>query len=162
MTGTPITLSAADVLRAVAVAVERFHDSRARRLDPANARHRDLFTQLLDEANGACGEAAWCRFTGEEWTGAVGTFHRTPDAQGRVEVRTTHYSSGKLILQRSDHPERWFVLVTGKAPRFVVRGWIRGTDAMTDAYWQPAEGTRLAPGWWVPQSALTPPGRGQK
>lgn len=156
MSGTVVTLSAADLLRAVAVAVERFQDSRARGLDPANARHRDLFTQLVDEANGAAGEAAWCRYTGEQWTGAVGTFHHTPDAQGRVEVRTTRHGAGHLILQPSDHPERWFVLITGLAPTFVVRGCIRGTEAMTDTHRRTANGTRLAPGWWVPQAHLHP------
>lgn len=158
MAGTPVTLTAGELLIAVTEGVARFHQARALGLDPANARTRDLPTQLLDEAVGVCGELAWCKAMGRPWLPQLNAFHRIPDEGTATEVRTTRHRNGHLIVRPGDHIRgRWFVLVTGYPPRFIVRGWIPGEQVKAHSIYHPPDRTHPAGSWWVPQSALTPP-----
>lgn len=158
MAGAPVTLTAGELLIAVQEGYARFHNGRQLGLDPANARTRDLATQLMDEALGACGELAWCKLFGRPWLPLLGAFHRIPDEGTATEIRTTRHSSGHLIVRPGDHPQgRWFVLVTGYPPRFIVRGWIAGEQVLSHSSYHPPDRHHPAGSWWVPQSALTPP-----
>lgn len=70
-----------------------------------------------------------------------------------LQVRTTARLDGGLINYRGkDNPADNFVLVVGESPRFRVVGWMRGSEAQQDKYWNT---TKLdPPAWLVPQCDL--------
>lgn len=73
---------------------------------------------------------------------------------GRYQVRSTDHADGHLILYERDADDATFVLVTGRAPAFTVRGFILARDGKRDEYL--ANGRLRSEGWMVPQSALRP------
>jgi len=77
------------------------------------------------------------------------------DDGGPCEVRSTHYDSGCLLIRPEEKfMSAPFVLVTGTAPRLMVRGWYIGTDAMK--HFQPKRKGDMdrPPAYWVPQGRL--------
>jgi hypothetical protein len=102
---------------------------------------------------GACGELALAKYLGKYWDGSVDTFRSMPDL-GDIEVRTRSKPYYDLIIREDDDPSKVYVLVTGSAPDYEVRGWIRGEQARRDE-WLQSYGGR-PPAWFVPQDALTP------
>ena len=102
---------------------------------------------------GACGECALAKFLGWFWDGSVDTFRNRPDL-GNIEIRTRSKHSYDLIVREDDDPDNVFVLVTGIAPNYRIRGWIRGKDARRDEWKQSYGGRPEA--WFVPSEALKP------
>jgi hypothetical protein len=84
---------------------------------------------------GACGEVAAAKLLGRFWSPTVNTFH-APDIAGRP----------------SDDPVHAYVHVTGRAPTFLVWGFIIGEQARR-AEWLKRHGGRPA-AWFVPKAAL--------
>jgi hypothetical protein len=82
------------------------------------------------------------------------------DDVGIYQVRSTRLDGGSLILHKTDKNEAIFVLVTGEAPEFKVRGWMRAVDGKQEKWWRDTK----RPAYFVPQSVLEPmetlPGRG--
>lgn len=103
---------------------------------------------------GAAGEMAVAKVLGRYWSASVGTFKGDGDV-GPVEVRTRSRHTYDLIVRGDDRDDAVFVLATGRAPNFVVRGWIRGGDAKQPAYLLDP-GNRDAPAWFVPHDQLHP------
>ena len=105
------------------------------------------------EIEGACGELAVAKFTGRTWLG-VGIM-RGDDVPG-LQVRTTRHATGRLLVRHDDDDAATFVLVTGRTPVFVIRGWLYGWEAKRDEWW----GTPNPNGpalFCVPQAALHSP-----
>lgn len=100
---------------------------------------------------GACGELAVAKFLGRYWDGSVDTFRAIPDLVD-AEIRTRSRHHYDLIVRKDDNPNQVFILVTGRTPGFWVRGWIRGTEARRDEWWQDHGGRGGA--WFVPADAL--------
>ena len=81
-------------------------------------------------SRGACGEVAVAKAMGRYWGGSVNTFKSIGDLVSvGWEIRTRAEHSYDLIIRDDDQDDRVFVLVTGKAPNYVVRGWIKAGDA---------------------------------
>ena len=102
---------------------------------------------------GALGEMAFCKGTGRYWAGTVNTF-KDADAGCRIQVRTRASHDHEMIVRKKDSDDDLFVLVTGGPTDFVVRGWMRGGDAKSDAYWKNPGGYGSA--YFVPAAALHP------
>jgi hypothetical protein len=101
--------------------------------------------------NGACGEVAAAKYLGRYWSPTVNTYHAA-DLGKKLQVRTRSRHDWELNIRADDDPEHWFILVTGTAPTYNVRGWLPGREARIDA-WLQNYGNRT-PAWFVPQSAL--------
>jgi hypothetical protein len=101
---------------------------------------------------GAAGEMAVAKWSGRYWNGNLGDLGA--DDVGRLQVRTRSRHDYELIIHPSDRDDRAFVLVTGLAPNFVLRGWIWGREAKREEWWRDPAGDR--PAYFVPQSALRP------
>jgi hypothetical protein len=85
---------------------------------------------------------------------SVNTFKNGSDLFHGIEIRTRSKEHYELIVRPDDNMESRFVLVTGCAPVFNVRGWIVGVDARREEWWN-EYGER--PGaWFVPQESLLP------
>ena len=103
---------------------------------------------------GSCAELAAAKATSRYWLASVDFRERTAgDLAGGVEVRATERADGCLILHERDADDRPFVLVTGRAPHFDVRGWLRGGDGKRPEWWR---SDVRAPAWFVPVAALHP------
>lgn len=150
-----VRLSLAEFLLATEVAGQRMRASGLRGLNAkTTGRDRDLLTRLHDDVLGCASELAVAKWLGIEWTRSVNTFRHLADVGEDIDVRCTDRADGRLILRERDHPYRWFILVTGRPPTLVLRGWIRGEDAMVPEWLGNPHGWGSA--WLVPQVALIP------
>ena len=100
---------------------------------------------------GAAGEMAFAKVMNVYWNMACDVF-KAPDIGGNVQIRTRSKDNYELIVRPDDSDTDVFVLVTGKAPNFCVRGWIAGKDAK-QAEWSKTYANRPA-AFFVPQSEL--------
>lgn len=113
-------------------------------------RHGFSGGKWTEHIEGACGEYALAKYLGVHWDGSVDAFDRAD--VGRLEVRTRRRHDWDLIVRLDASDSSPFVLVTGSAPQFRVRGWIRGCDAKREA-WLSNHGN-YATAYFVPASAL--------
>jgi len=100
---------------------------------------------------GAAGELAVARVVDRFWTMPVDTFKDGGDV-GAYQVRTRSSHSYELIVRPDDRELDRYILVTGRAPHFTVRGWVFGYEARKDE-WLQTHGER-EPAWFVPHHAL--------
>jgi len=105
-----------------------------------------------EHIEGACGELAVAKLLGVYWDGSVDTFARN-DLPG-LQVRTRSSHGWDLIVRQDDADATRWVLVTGRCPTFLVRGWIFGHEAKRPQ-WLRTHGDR--PGaYFVPKEHLRP------
>lgn len=69
-----------------------------------------------------------------------------------IDVKTRSRHHYDLIVQKNEHPDKKFVLVTIEDKKTIIHGWIRGKDAMKEQYW--ADPARGRPAYFVPKTAL--------
>jgi len=113
-------------------------------------KHRGTRDWTLD-IEGACAECAAAKGLGVYWDG----MGLTGDVRG-VEVRHTQRPDGHLLLHDGDDQgEKPYLLVTGSAPTYVLRGWVWGHEGKRPVYCAGPPRLRT-PGYMVPQAALRP------
>jgi hypothetical protein len=100
---------------------------------------------------GACGEVAAAKVLGRFWSPTANAFS-APDIGRKIGVRTRSRHDYDLNIRPSDKPDHVYVLVTGRAPNFIVRGYMLGADARRDEWLRDYGGRPSA--WFVPQDAL--------
>ena len=99
---------------------------------------------------GAAGEMAVAKWSRSWWAGNLGDL--CADDVGKVQVRTRSRHDYELPIHPSDPDDRAFILVTGLAPRFVLRGWIWGREGKRQEWWRDPAGGR--PAFFVPHTAM--------
>jgi hypothetical protein len=149
--GVPVTLTKREMSMGADCGIMRNIASMADGLHPANG-----FDEERDDAwnihiEGACGEIAAAKVMGRFWSPTVNIF-KAPDIGKTIQVRTRSRHSYELYVRPGDNPDHCFVLVTGRAPDFRVRGYLMAFDARNDA-WLKNHGGR-PPAWFVPHCAL--------
>ena len=107
-----------------------------------------------EHIEGACGELVVCKYLRLYWNGGIDTF-KGPDADIRIQVRTRSKHEFELIVRNDDNDDDIFVLVTGRCPNYIIRGFMLGRDAKQRQYLQ-AYGGR-PPAFFVPQVDLHEP-----
>ncbi len=143
-----VVLSWSEVLFAAHVGV-------ARRVNALRNNRKAAYGCTDDDAwdkdiEGACGEIAVAKALGIYWNGSIGDL--AVDV-GPYQVRTTGLEHGCLMLHKKDEDDKQFILVTGRAPRMRIVGWIFAGDGKRDEWWK--DPTRKGrPAWFVPQAAL--------
>ena len=78
-------------------------------------------------------------------------FKQKADVGNALEVKWTKYTDGSLIIYESDRVSDIAVLVVGKSPTFVIKGWIPVAMAQRERYRHSSQ-----PTWWVSQNNLQP------
>jgi hypothetical protein len=147
-----ITLTEDEVQLACRVAVARHMESFKRKSRDNHGLRADDGTGLCFHVEGCCGELAYSKWRGLPWTGHINSF-KGADV-GKAQVRTRSRHDYDLIVRHDDKNEDPFVLLTGSAPRYWLRGWLWGHEAKRDKYLR-AYGNRPE-AWFVPASDLTP------
>lgn len=105
-----------------------------------------------EDIEGTCGEMAVAKYLGVYFGGGMGDEFKSPDVGDRIQVRTTPRHDGSLIVRKDAKDDHIYVLVTGEAPNFFLRGFILGGDAKRDEFVMAPNGR--PPAWFVPQYAL--------
>jgi hypothetical protein len=145
-----VELTPVEMEIAVLVAAKRQIENLTRCRQDKHGAPRDSGWSLHIE--GAAGEMAVAKWSGRYWNGNLSDLDA--DDVGRVQVRTRSRHDYDLIIHPADPSDRAFVLVTGLAPRFMLRGWVWGREGKVPEYWRDPAGGR--PAFFVPQSALRP------
>lgn len=114
-------------------------------LDPANGWSAHI--------EGALGEMAVARALGVYFLPTIGTYKAGGDI-GALQVRTRSRHNYDLIVRPGDRDGDVFILVTGVAPRYLVRGWCIGAEAKKERYRQVYGGR--PPAFFVPAGDLLP------
>lgn len=118
----------------------------------AHGFNRTDFWEL--DVEGLLAEAAVAKGLGIYYapvTGALDT--ALGDVLPGIQVRSTKYKNGSLLIHKTDADDDKFLLVTGAQGSYDVRGWIVGSEGKRQEYWKLYK-ERGA--FWVPQSALNP------
>ncbi len=104
---------------------------------------------------GAAGELAAAKALNLYWPASVDFRERQAgDLPGGIEVRTTSHATGCLLLHPEDKDDRRYILVTGRAPSFEVRGWCLGSEGKHQQFWKDPAGNR--PAFFIEQKYLRP------
>jgi hypothetical protein len=143
-----VQLTRFEVFAAAMVGVRR----RLASMGPAYAPGADFWRIDIE---GACAEQAVAKALGVYWDSSVNTF-KLPDLPASLQVRHTELDNGSLIVRPGDADGERFLLVTGRAPVFHLRGWLHGYEAKQRYYLKSPNGKDDA--YFVPQSALHPLG----
>jgi hypothetical protein len=114
---------------------------------------RNPKTSWATDIDGAASEMAVSKYLRRYWSGHVRNF-TGDDVLGGIQVRSTVYEQGKLILRPDDPDDAFFILVVANAPIYSIRGGIFARDGKIDAYFRPCDPVEGSPAWWVPQDAL--------
>lgn len=100
---------------------------------------------------GAAGEMAVAKYLGLFWSGAIGDIDA--DDVGGYQVKTnTSRKWDDLIIRHWNKPDRIYIGVLSFVPKFMITGWVRGSDVMKKEYSR--EGVPGMPAFFVPRSAL--------
>jgi len=149
--GIQVKLTLSELLIGANVGIMRHTQNLKHGRQPTHGAGRDNAWQK--HISGALGEMAVANALDRYWSGALGDL-RAADIGDRVEVRTTPYGNGKLILHKTDPDDHWFFLVTGRDGVYIVRGFLQAAAGKKDKYWlDPGTGR---PAYFVPQADLRP------
>jgi hypothetical protein len=102
---------------------------------------------------GVCGELAVAKYLNIHYGFHVNTFKTGRDV-GICEVRTRSEHHYDLLVRPNDADERPFVHLTGRAPQYVLRGWLWGHEAKQKKFAKNYGGRPSA--FFVPQEHLRP------
>lgn len=142
-----ITLTESELLLASSVGARRQAIAVIRGFADKYGSKRDCAWQ--NHIEGACGEMAFAKAMGWYWDGGVNTFKR-PDV-GQVQVRTRSKDDYELIIRKKEFGV--YVLVTGLAPKYKIRGWFKSDDVREE--WLKDHGGREA-AYFIPTDKLYP------
>jgi len=103
---------------------------------------------------GAAGEVAVASYLGlkEHLFKETKAKRGSDDLPGNIDVKTRSKHSYDLIVQKSENPDKIFILVTIEDKQTLIHGWLRGRDAMNNRFW--ADPARGRPAYFVPKEHL--------
>ena len=131
-----IRLSPGDVAYATTEAVSRFNYNRAKGNDASRGAAPTWVEQVAREISGCLGELAIARWQ-DKFPFSLFEARKDGDV-GEFEVRTTAYSTGKLLIVPDDNPERKYLLVTLPSHYTArIMGWMYGYEAQTPQFFDP-------------------------
>ena len=148
-----IKMSHGDLSFATIEAVARFNYNRAKGNDATQGHAPTWVEQVAREISGCLGEIAIARWQ-DKYPFALFEERKMGDV-GEFEVRTTAYSSGKLLINHDDDPSRKYLLVTLPTHYVAcIHGWMYGYEAQTEQFYNT---TMRAPVFAVQQKYLKSP-----
>lgn len=102
---------------------------------------------------GAAGEMAVASFLGlkHELYKETEAKRGSCDLPG-IDVKTRSKHCRDLIVQKKEHPDKKFVLVTIERGTTLIHGWCYGHEAMQEQYW--ADPARGRPAYFMPKERL--------
>jgi len=145
---TVIKLSSSELMSAAVTGALRRITSLQNKLNP------DIYhasgNEWSTDIDGAAAEMALSKHLGVYWSAHVNSM-KGPDVRN-LQVRSTHYKDGCLIIRERDNPEQDYVLIVSAAPNYTIVGWMCAHEARQDKYFR--KSTSGLDAWWVPQKDL--------
>lgn len=134
-----------------------------RRINSLAKDYKDYYKDMKNQVHGAwsididgaLAELAAAKWLGCYWGGHVDLF-KGPDVLD-LQVRSTCYMNGSLIIRGRDHDEYNYLLVLTRCPFAFIVGYMKGSEAkaMTDCFNK--QDNDKAPAWFIPQDRLHDP-----
>jgi hypothetical protein len=146
-----VELSLTEMLNAANVGIVRHHESTKRNHKFAHGFVENEKTALCIDIEGAMGEVCVAKVLDRYYEGTVNTF-KGADIGKDIQVRCRSKHDYDLIVRDDDNPNHFYIHVTGTAPNYCVRGWMRGEDAKQPKYLA-GHGGRV-PAYFVPEKDL--------
>lgn len=104
---------------------------------------------------GAWSEGAFCYIFGLPLSLGIDTF-KAADIGANIQIRSTKYPGGKLLVKKQDNPEHIYVLMCGEFPTYRAAGYITGQEARQEKYWGELKSHYSGPPCFIiPQSELS-------
>lgn len=144
-----ISLTPAELACASTVAALRHYSATLRGARDGHGLKRQLDASC--HYDGACAEVAAAKALGIYWPASVNSY-KDADLAPDWQVRGRSRHDYELIVRPDDADEHRYVLVTGVAPKLVVRGWMWGREAKREE-WLKGHGGRPA-AYFVPTEVL--------
>lgn len=145
-----VTLSLEEIAMAASVAVHRGID--AIKYDRQN-QHGFQGNGWTENIEGYGAELAVAKVLNVYYSAGAGKGFKGADVSDKIQVRWASQSNYRLIVRAPDQTDHVYVLVTGEAPTYDIKGFIPGQYAKTDKY-KDNPGNGRPDAWWVPQSDL--------
>jgi hypothetical protein len=134
------------LMEAIKIAEQRFLQARVGGMNEATTYQSNYMEIMERDIGGILGEMVVGRRFDRHYLPAVNTFHGRADVGEDIEVRSTKYANGALILRDNDADDRRYVLViVDPMQGFEIKGWAWGHEAKTDAWFKNDQGR---PAWW--------------
>lgn len=136
---------------------ERAIETARRAIEYAEKNNFRDFTIPIDKLQahvvGICGEIALAKFLQLPWNGFELATRKMGDVSN-IEVRTTTYQFGNLIVRPRDLDDRKYVLVrANKHPAYEIVGWIWGHEAKKPE-WEREKNHEISSYFLVPSRLL--------
>ena len=147
-----ITLSPEEIAMGAAVAVHRGVDAIKKGRKNNHGMTGNGWTENIE---GYCAEMAVAKALDLYYSAGAGKGFKGADVSERIQVRWATQDSYRLIVRPADHTDFYYVLVTGEAPTYDVKGFIHGSYAKSDIYMENVNNGR-PPAWFIPHFALEP------
>ena len=148
-----LRISHEDEWTAAKVAIERVEEIEGKP-DHVSRYNKSLsfHDYICEIAESVGAEIAVAKYFGiQDFNPRASRFKRTADVGSIIEVKWTKYDSGSLIIYDSDRNTDIAILVTGKSPNYVLKGWIPVVIAKNQKWRR-----RDQPTYWVEQYNLHP------
>ena len=149
-----VTLSELEMSIAAGIGCTRQIESRSKRRVDSSGKGVEALWEY--DINGAIGEYVVAKSLNVFPDLRLGTF-KLPDI-GKLQVRTTLYDNGCLLVRTYDSSDDLFALVVcvrNQLFTYRIAGCLRGYEAM-QPQWLTDKGNGREPQYFVPQSALNP------
>lgn len=147
-----ITLSLEEIAMAAAVAVHRNLDAIRNNRKNNHGFQGNGWTENIE---GYCAELVVSKALNQYYSAGDSKGFKGADVAENIQVRWASQDNYRLIVRPPDNTDHFYVLVTGEAPTYDIKGFIHGKNAKQDRYHDnPGNGRPDA--WWVPQFALEP------
>jgi hypothetical protein len=146
----PTTLTPAEIMQAAQAGVMRRVFAIRNGVKPGHG-YDDANPWQID-IEGALAECAVAKRLGRYWPGK-GVI-KASDVGGNLQVRSTPYSGGHLIVNPTDPDDEVFIFVTGGNGTYCIRGWMYGRDCKRPEWWRELKSGSGRMAYAVPQEAL--------
>lgn len=134
------------LMEAFKIAELRFLEARVGGMNEATTYQSNYMEIMERDIGGILAEMVVGRRFDRYYLPSINTFHGKADVGDDIEVRSTKYANGALIVRDNDADDRRYVLVVVDPMQgFEIKGWCWGYEAKTDA-WFKNDGGREA--WW--------------
>ena len=145
-----VKLSLEEVAMAASVAVHRGLEAIANDRQNSHGFKGNGWTENIE---GYCSELVVSKALDVYYSAGHGKGFKGADVANNVQVRWASQDSYRLIVRPADQTNDVYVLVTGIAPEFTIKGFMPGSLAKQDKYLD-NPGNDRPDAWWVPQSDL--------
>ena len=143
-----VNLDSSQIYQAATVGIIRqtrnLKDKRRPRYEAGNQSDWQLHIE------GCLSEFAVAKHLNIYWDGNIGSLSAAD--VGGLEVRSTKYKTGRLIIHPEDKDESKYILVTGINGVYSIHGWMFGKDGKNPKYWDDPSKGRAA--YFIPQEDL--------